>query len=183
MSYTIEQKVKGHIYLYSVESYWDKDKKQPRQRRTYLGKKNPETGAVIPDDGIRDAREFGNIFLLQNIAKRIGLQEDLAAVFPDAWREILAIAFYRICENKALYLCDNWLDTIWSDASLSLPSPRISELLAKLGHTKVYTERFFRRWAQRYTTSNRFIVFDLTNADTGKMPMLHLFISISPCIC
>lgn len=163
MSYTIEQKVKGHIYLYSVESYWDKDRKQPRQRRTYLGKKDPETGAVIPDDGIKDAREFGNIFLLQNIAKRIGLQEDLAAVFPDTWKEILAIAFYRICENKALYLCDNWLDTIWSDDPLSLSSPRISELLAQLGHTKVFAERFFRRWAQRYTTSNRFIVFDLTS--------------------
>jgi len=27
MSYIIEQKVKGRIYLYEVESYWDKEKK------------------------------------------------------------------------------------------------------------------------------------------------------------
>jgi transposase len=163
MSYIVEQAVKGHIYLYSVDSYWDKQKKQPRQRRTYIGKKDPATGALIPDDGIRDAREFGNIFLLQTIARRVGLWEDLAAVFPDTWREILCIAFYRICENKALYLCNNWLDTVWSDEPVCLPSARISELLAQLGHTKVLTERFFRRWTQRYTTSNRFIVFDLSS--------------------
>ena len=107
MSYTIEQAVKGHIYLYSVQSYWDKEKKQPRQHRTYIGKKDPATGAVIPDDGIRDAREFGNIFLLQNIARRIGLTEDLSVVFPETWREILALAFYRICENHPLYLYTN----------------------------------------------------------------------------
>ncbi|MDP2815674.1 MAG: IS1634 family transposase [Rectinemataceae bacterium] len=163
MAYMVEQKVKGHIYLYSVDSYWDKEKKQARQRRTYIGKKDPQTGAVLPDDGIRDAREFGNIFLLQSIAKQLGLSEDLAAVFPDTWREILAIAFYRICENKALYLCNNWLDTAWSEEPVSLPSPRISELLAQLGNTKVFTERFFRRWSRRYAASNRFIVFDLTS--------------------
>ena len=100
MSYIVEQTVKGHIYLYSVDSYWGKEKKQPRQRRTYIGKKDPATGALIPDDGIRDAREFGNIFLLQTIARRVGVWEDLAAVFPDTWRELLSIAFYRISEFR-----------------------------------------------------------------------------------
>jgi len=163
MSFMVEQRVKGHIYLYNVDSYWDKEKKQSRQRRTFIGKKNPETGEVVPDDGIRDAREFGNVFLLKDIARRLGLTSDLTAVFPDTWKEILALAYYRICENKALYLCDNWLDTIWSDDPVSLPSPRISELLAQIGHTKIPTERFFRRWTKRYTASNRFIVFDLTS--------------------
>jgi transposase len=163
MAFVIEQEVKGHIYLYSVESYWDKQKKQSRQHRIYIGKKDPETGEVIPDVEIRDAREFGNVFLLQNISRQIGLTEDLTTVFPDTWKEILAIAFYRICENKAMHLCNNWLDTVWSDNPVSLPSPRISELLAQIGHTGVFIERFFRSWAHRYTMSNRFIVFDLTS--------------------
>ena len=135
MSFTVEQRVKGHVYLYSVDSYWDKEKKQSRQRRTFIGKKDPETGKVTPDDGIRDAREFGNVFLLRDIARRLGVATDLAAVFPDTWKEMLALAYYRICENKALYLCDNWLDTVWSDDPVSLPSPRISELLAQIGHS------------------------------------------------
>jgi hypothetical protein len=166
MSYIIEQTVKGHVYLYSVDSYWDKDKKQPRQRRTYIGRKDAQTGSPVPSDGIKDAREFGNILLLQSIAKQIGLTDDLTAVFPEAWKEILAIAFYRICENKALYLCDNWLDTVCLEHPVSLPSPRISELLAQLGHTSVYRERFFRRWSQRCAGSNRFIIFDITSVSS-----------------
>jgi len=32
MSYTVEQKIGNNIYVYEVESYWDPQKKQPRQR-------------------------------------------------------------------------------------------------------------------------------------------------------
>ena len=32
MPYIVERKVNGNIYRYEIESYWDKDKKQPRQR-------------------------------------------------------------------------------------------------------------------------------------------------------
>ena len=40
MSFIVSQKIKGRIYLYQVESYWDKDKKKSRQRRTYIGPKS-----------------------------------------------------------------------------------------------------------------------------------------------
>jgi hypothetical protein len=163
MSYIVEQTVKGHAYLYSVDSFWDKDKKQPRQRRTYIGKKDSSSGTLIPPDDIRDAREFGNLFLLHSIAGQLALREDLALIFPDTWKEILALAFYRICENKPLYLCDPWLDTVWLLDPLSLPSPRIPELLGQLGHTSVYRERFFRSWAGRVAKSNRFVIFDITS--------------------
>jgi len=163
MSYIIEQNVRGRIYLYSVESYWDKAKKQPRQRRTYIGKKENGSEATVPKSECHDAKEFGNIFLLRGIAEKIGLVDDLKAVFPETWQEILALAYYRICENKALYLCNSWLETVWSTVPVELPSPRISELLVQIGHTEVYRERFFRRWADRFTKTNRFIVFDITS--------------------
>ena len=38
----------GAKYAYSQESYWDKSKGQPRSRRTYLGRVDPETGEIIP---------------------------------------------------------------------------------------------------------------------------------------
>lgn len=38
----------GIKYAYSSESYWDKDKKQPRSKRTFLGKVDPITGDIIP---------------------------------------------------------------------------------------------------------------------------------------
>lgn len=38
----------GFTYVYESESYWDKEKKQPRSRRKLVGKLDPETGEVIP---------------------------------------------------------------------------------------------------------------------------------------
>ena len=35
-------------YVYESESYWDKEKKQPRARRRLIGKVDPETGEVVP---------------------------------------------------------------------------------------------------------------------------------------
>ena len=37
----------GRVYAYSSESYWSKEKGQPRSKRTYLGRVNPETGEII----------------------------------------------------------------------------------------------------------------------------------------
>ena len=38
----------GVTYVYESESYWDKEKKQPRSKRKYIGKVDPETGEIIP---------------------------------------------------------------------------------------------------------------------------------------
>jgi len=43
----------GITYVYSSESYWDKEKKAPRNRRTMIGKIDPETGEIVPTDGRR----------------------------------------------------------------------------------------------------------------------------------
>lgn len=37
----------GVTYVYESESYWDKEKKQPRSKRTLIGKLNEETGEII----------------------------------------------------------------------------------------------------------------------------------------
>ena len=37
----------GITYAYESVSYWDKDKKQPRSKRQYLGRVDPETGDII----------------------------------------------------------------------------------------------------------------------------------------
>ncbi|RLB68851.1 MAG: hypothetical protein DRH03_09265 [Deltaproteobacteria bacterium] len=38
----------GAVYVYSVESYWDKEKKAPRNKQVCIGKLDQETGEVIP---------------------------------------------------------------------------------------------------------------------------------------
>ncbi len=41
----------GITYVYESTSYWDKEKQQPRAKRTLIGKRNPDTGEMIPTDG------------------------------------------------------------------------------------------------------------------------------------
>ena len=38
----------GVTYVYESESYWDKEKKQPRSRRTLIGKLDEATGEIVP---------------------------------------------------------------------------------------------------------------------------------------
>ena len=38
----------GITYVYESESYWDKEKKQPRSKRTLIGKIDEATGEIIP---------------------------------------------------------------------------------------------------------------------------------------
>ena len=38
----------GVTYVYESESYWDKEKKQPRSRRKLIGKIDEETGEIVP---------------------------------------------------------------------------------------------------------------------------------------
>lgn len=38
----------GVTYVYESESYWDKEKKQPRSKRILIGKLDEATGEIIP---------------------------------------------------------------------------------------------------------------------------------------
>ena len=44
--YQVNKKT-GIKYAYESVSYWDKEKHQPRSKRKYLGKVDPETGDII----------------------------------------------------------------------------------------------------------------------------------------
>lgn len=46
--YQVNKKT-GIKYAYESISYWDKDKQQPRSKRKYLGRVDPDTGEIIRD--------------------------------------------------------------------------------------------------------------------------------------
>lgn len=47
----LKDKRTGTTYVYESESYWDKEKKQPRNKRTLIGKIDKESGEIVPTDG------------------------------------------------------------------------------------------------------------------------------------
>ncbi len=72
MAYIVEQKIKGRIYLYKVESYWDKNKQQARQKRTYLGPKEKRKSAKIKQKKTDlVSKNYGNIYLLRYISEKL----------------------------------------------------------------------------------------------------------------
>lgn len=61
-------KQNGVTYVYESESYWDKEKKQPRSKRRLIGKIDEETGEIIPTGG------RGN----RNKKETSGIQENIS---------------------------------------------------------------------------------------------------------
>lgn len=119
----------GITYAYQSVSYWDKEKKQSRARRTLIGRVDKETGEIIPTDGRnRKTKDdtlrvkhgskaaeavrrsfYGGTYLLDAIGEKLGITQDLKQCFPDTYRQILSIAYYMILEDRApLYRFEKW---------------------------------------------------------------------------
>lgn len=47
----------GITYVYESESYWDKEKKQPRSKRKLIGRIDEETGEIVPTGGRGNRRK------------------------------------------------------------------------------------------------------------------------------
>ena len=169
MSFLVEQTIKGTVYVYRSEGYWDKDKKQARHRRVCIGKKDPATGAIIPSKSTspaRSCRDYGNFYFLQWIADQIGLTDVLKDIFPDIWGELLTCAFYEVSERKPLYLCGSWTQsTMTIDGVTTLPSQRISDLLHDIGIRDRDRVSFFRAWAKK-RSEQECIAFDITSVSS-----------------
>ena len=46
-----KDKRSGITYVYENQSFWDKELKRSRSKRTLIGRLNEETGEVVPTDG------------------------------------------------------------------------------------------------------------------------------------
>ncbi|MBR4503797.1 MAG: hypothetical protein IKP20_02340 [Candidatus Methanomethylophilaceae archaeon] len=44
----MKNKKTGVTYVYESTSYWDKEKRQPRNKRRLIGKLDPATGEIVP---------------------------------------------------------------------------------------------------------------------------------------
>jgi len=192
MSYRVNQKIGNHVYVYEVESYWDPERKQPRQRRKYIGKKDPITGKIsTPRKGFtpRVARDYGHIYLLQNLAKRIGFQEVLRDAFPEVWEEMFFLSLYQVLEAKPLYLFKPWAEMSYLERPLVVSSQKISRLVEEIGTREDWRDKFFHSWVKRQGDIQA-IIFDITslssysrlieylewgyNRDRDKLPQINL---------
>ena len=163
MAYTIEQKIKGRIYLYKVESYWDKDKKQSRQKRTYIGPKNKKNKKNIKNiSGQIVHKNYGNIFLLNFLLKQIGLEDILKRNFPDYYKEIIALAYYEITEGSPYYLFPFWLEEHFLPETKKMDSSAISKFCDELGRQQQPRMDFHAQWIQHLQPIDA-LFYDITS--------------------
>ena len=81
----------GITYAYDSYSYWDKEKKTTRAKRTLIGRVVPETGEIVPTDGrcrkdkIKKekikAPEYKNLY--EKLQKKYAAQETLIAALQN----------------------------------------------------------------------------------------------------
>ena len=165
MSFIIEKRIKDSIYLYEATSWWDPEQKKTRQTRRYLGKKDPRSGKVIPPRRgrqPRQAKDYGNIYLLQQLAERTGLTALLHEVFWDDAPTLVALACFDILEAAPLYLFAPWVETTAVESVKALSSEELSPFTHRLGQMDAARETFFHHWISR-CGDVKTIVFDITS--------------------
>ena len=163
MAFIVEQKIKGKIYLYSVESYWDKEKKQSRQKRSYIGPKNPIKKAVYTQDLKEiNIKKYGSVFLLKYLSEKIGLKKNLSEIFPDDFDEILNLCYYHISDETPEYLFDYWFEQNYLPNSKRMSSGKISELYTNIGNSQVDIKLFLKNWIE-YLNPIKTVYYDITS--------------------
>lgn len=162
----------GITYVYESTSYWDKEKQQPRSRRTLIGKIDKDTGEMIPTDGRGKKRNakatetdvkpkqgpmpsvfterhfYGATYLLDQIGKETGVTDDLKTCFPEDYKKILSIAYFLILENdNPLSRFGKWSRLHSHPYGKDIPSQRSSELFQSI--TEEAKMHFFRLQGKR----------------------------------
>lgn len=65
----------GITYAYESKSYWDKEKKMSRAKRTLIGRVDPQTGDIIPTDGrgrkTKEQKEKANKAELEKLCEKL----------------------------------------------------------------------------------------------------------------
>ena len=173
MSYVVEQKINGRIYLYEVESFWDKEKKQPRQRRKYLGPKEKiykksasKLEALKPEPALQAkpsnfvSKSYGDIFLLKYLQKELGITDLLKEEFGDIYKEMLTLSSFMLGNPSGSYLFPYWHEEHYLEGVKKLNSQNLSELYEYVGRHEGERLDFLKNWGQHLNpTSGCAIIF------------------------
>ena len=175
------QVIRGKEYAYEDQPYWDSKKKQGSHMRVYIGRiidgefvpnkkyllqqelDEPKT-QVKPGPVTTEVckREFvGATHLLDQIAEKTGVVDDLKNCFPDDHKKILSLAYYLVLEgHNPVYRFSRWAKSHHHPYGADLPSQRISELFASIDEASKMA--FFRKQAAR-RAETEYLAYDTTS--------------------
>jgi len=168
----------GAVYVYSVESYWDKEKKAPRNRQVCLGRLDPETGEVVPSKRRRNnipgraaaapgvtvtSRVAGPFLLLDKLTRLHGIKKFLRRCFPDDCELILSLVYFIAHKRAALSRAEPWSRACLHPFDDVIASQRVSELLLRL--TEEARQRFLSLWLE-HIREDDWLCYDITSVSS-----------------
>lgn len=165
----------GTVYVYSNESYWDKELKKTKHRRKCIGKLNQETGETVPTRGHETAPALsekqpgcssmglGPSLLLDKAARETGIRDVLESVFRDDTDRILTCAYYLASENRALCHVEQWSAYSIHPFGAQLADQRVSELLHRI--VPSLQQDFFSRWME-HGYGKGYFAMDITSVSS-----------------
>lgn len=174
----VMRKQKHILYVYYRTRAYRNAKGQPTNDTVLIGKKDPETGLLIPnqkyyqifdleskeisDDKIapKTVLDYGNNYLLEHILEKYDVNSTLQYAFPDKCEEIATLAKYMVCEGNVYYYCEDWCDKTYTGLLKNISSQKASDLCKNISLDE--RAKFFKRWV--YARENEeYLAYDITS--------------------
>ena len=177
------QLINGVEYVYEDQPYWDSEKKRGSHKRVYLGKNvdgifvpnkryklqqeletlksesEPKPGPTATEVCARDF--YGATYLLDEIAEKTGVAEDLKSCFPNDYKKLLSLAYYLTLEgHNPMYRFNRWAKSHHHPYVKDLPSQRISELFSTIDESAKMD--FFSKQSKR-RLETEYLAYDTTS--------------------
>lgn len=167
----------GVTYVYSVTSYWDKEKKAPRNRQVCIGKLDKETGEIVPTMRKRKiierasvspgvtatVRVAGPFMLLNQLSEETGLTSLVKRCFPEQHAMIMSLVHFIVHKGLPLSRSESWSSGHLHPMEGIIASQRISELLVKI--TESDRQRFLSLWLTKMTEGD-YLCYDITSVSS-----------------
>jgi transposase len=176
--------IKTNNYVYLILKGYRNKYGKPTSDSVAIGKKDFETGMLIPNHKYYDyfqkqlveplqtkptTKEVSKVCrigcstILDHIGKEIGLLDIVQQVFPDNWDKIMTVAFYMATESNVMYFIDDWLEEVKPPYDVTLESKTCSELFSSISFSQ--RDDFFSKWINSRMDLEH-IAYDVTSIST-----------------
>ena len=176
MAYHHIKQTKSGNYHYRIESYWDKERKQPRQKAVYLGKENPATGEVKPIRPLSWSQspdrvlDYGHVAVCRFLAEEHGLLPALRESFDAETAELVfLLSVFLVAEELPLYSFERWSDGVKHELKgkrSACNSKGLSGLMHQLGLENGARLRFQKAAVARNKETGCSALIDATSLST-----------------
>lgn len=167
----------GAIYRYRVESYWDKEKKAPRNRQVYLGRVDPDTGELVSSKRHKDnatvistdpnaaltSKIAGPYLILEQISKKLKLDNLISKCFDQRAPMIQSLVYFLVQKGVALSRVESWSMASLHPFADYISSQSVSELLRSIDEER--RQRFFALWLSEVTERDC-LCYDITSVSS-----------------